>query len=224
MGAWGPGSFENDDALDWAADTHTIADIENIFAELKSASDAHDSPEPFYMDAPQASKLIAAAEMVATLKGRPAKDVPGALIARFKNSNEPNVNMVARAQNAISMVLGYSELSELWAASGDEISSWNLAITDLIARLNPHDADPKLSLPEILERSPNNDEPNCAFCGQPVAAEELLEMNVTDFRQASTISSYMWIHLRCLNARVQPSMMMQDFQYNIRNLPDFDAL
>jgi len=74
MGAWGSGSFENDDAADWLAQLVTIApyDLTKIFGQ--AADDAT------YFEAPAASIVVAAAEVVAALNGSPAKGVPPEIV------------------------------------------------------------------------------------------------------------------------------------------------
>ena len=40
MGAWGSGSFENDIAMDWAAEIQSVADVRKPFERLKQDTDA----------------------------------------------------------------------------------------------------------------------------------------------------------------------------------------
>ncbi|MEO1044601.1 MAG: DUF4259 domain-containing protein [Pseudomonadota bacterium] len=221
MGAWGTGSFENDDALDWAARIKALEDIEKSFAALKDAIEAGDE-EPYYIEATQAAELVAAADTIAMLMGRPSRDVPDDLKQRLADAGEPDINLVARAQNALSLIFRDSELAELWAEADGEINQWNLAMTDLIARLNPENAPPPLSVEEIQAAAKNDSPPICVFCNEPIAAEELLEVAVIDHRHLGTSTHYMWAHLRCLNARVHHSRAIQDFQYDPDNLPDID--
>ena len=63
MGAWGVGSFENDDAADWVAglDEISLADLTGI---LSQAAD-----DPAYLEGPAASVAVAAGEVVAALNG-----------------------------------------------------------------------------------------------------------------------------------------------------------
>lgn len=66
MGAWGNGSFDNDDAADFLADVTDGADlalVREIFATVLGAED--------YLEAPDASQAIAGAEIVAAAAGRP---------------------------------------------------------------------------------------------------------------------------------------------------------
>ena len=61
MGAWGAGPFENDDAMDWAIDLEESGDVGFVVEALRAAeSDG-------YLDAPEGSVTIAAAEVVAAL-------------------------------------------------------------------------------------------------------------------------------------------------------------
>ena len=65
MAAWGSGSFENDDAADWLAQLGTMGpdDLTKIFG---MAAD-----DTAYFEAPAASVVVAAAEVVAALNGYP---------------------------------------------------------------------------------------------------------------------------------------------------------
>jgi hypothetical protein len=73
LGAWGSGSFENDDASDWlgafcdAPDKELISDALSTVAEM-------DADE--YLEAPDCSVALAAAEVVAALKDPPNPDMP----------------------------------------------------------------------------------------------------------------------------------------------------
>src|SRR5678816_3811771 len=68
VGAWGADSFENDDAADWVADFCDAPDQILIMNALSAIADL-DSGE--YLEAPDCSVGIAAAEVVAALKQAP---------------------------------------------------------------------------------------------------------------------------------------------------------
>ncbi len=73
MGAWGAGGFENDAALDFAAAVGGVSDIASAF-----------SAEPGQaIEADAASVIIAAAECVAAMLGRPSDDLPDDLAEAF---------------------------------------------------------------------------------------------------------------------------------------------
>lgn len=64
-GAWGVGSFENDDAADWSSACSQSLGIGPVVRAL------NDVFSPGYLEAPQAAEAIAAAEVVAAALGRP---------------------------------------------------------------------------------------------------------------------------------------------------------
>ncbi len=67
MGAWGYGPFENDDAMDFVGDLETATGTGHLSTILYAISD--DRTE--YVEAPESSVAIAAAEVVAALLGHP---------------------------------------------------------------------------------------------------------------------------------------------------------
>jgi Domain of unknown function (DUF4259) len=79
MGAWGVGSFDNDDAADWLNDQlRRSADLRPI----QTALDAVAQLDPTgYLEAPEASAAVAAAEVVAALAGDPAANLPSDVTA-----------------------------------------------------------------------------------------------------------------------------------------------
>jgi hypothetical protein len=70
MGAWGSGSFENDDAADWLAELGSIVpdDLTQILV--------HAAENPGYIEAPASRIVVAAAEIIAALNGSPPKKCP----------------------------------------------------------------------------------------------------------------------------------------------------
>ncbi len=66
MGAWDATSFGNDTANDWAYELEESDDLSFIDATLQKALDVGDG----YLEAPDAEEAVAAAEVVAWLRGR----------------------------------------------------------------------------------------------------------------------------------------------------------
>lgn len=64
MSAWGPGPLENDDAADLLADLKDTPDLAVLEVALTVAVDADE-----YVEAPEGSKAVAAACVVAILRG-----------------------------------------------------------------------------------------------------------------------------------------------------------
>src|SRR5262245_2154425 len=130
-GAWGEGSFENDDALDWATECAASKDVAVVETALRQVMKQR------YVEAPEGSAAIAAAEVVAAALGKPVADLPkglGQWIA--KQSREAIANQAPLARDAVERVArkdGSSELRELWA-DGDP-TRWLATIEDLKKRL-----------------------------------------------------------------------------------------
>ena len=73
MGAWGSGSFENDDASAWIADFCADPDKDLILDAFWAITEMNTSQ---YLEAPDCSIGLAAAEIIAALKGAPHPDMP----------------------------------------------------------------------------------------------------------------------------------------------------
>jgi hypothetical protein len=132
MGAWGAGTFENDDAADWLAD---LCDGPNQEALAEALAAVAGAGADEYLEAPDCSAGLAAAEFVAALKGAPGADLPDearACAAKLETKADPG--LVSLALRAVERVRADSELKELWDESEDP-AEWYAAVGDLEARL-----------------------------------------------------------------------------------------
>lgn len=133
MGAWGIGSFENDDALDFLA---YIAESGDLSMTREAFDRVLASTE--YLEADDASQAIAAAEIVAAALGRPTPAAQGEEeLSSWLERAHPTVDadLAARARDALSRILGdNSELRELWEEE-EECSDWQAAVVALRQRL-----------------------------------------------------------------------------------------
>ncbi|MBS2028501.1 MAG: DUF4259 domain-containing protein [Deltaproteobacteria bacterium] len=130
MGAWSASSFENDDAADWIYELEEADDLEILETTLESAAENDD-----YLEAPEGSMAIAAAEVVAALLGKPAPELPDevtAFVARMKAP--PNRGLAELALKAVERVKTRSELQELWD-EGENAKAWHALLADLSKRL-----------------------------------------------------------------------------------------
>jgi hypothetical protein len=128
MGAWGTGSFENDDARDWLGQLDRVAPdaLTRIFADAADGSD--------YIEAPSASVVVAAAEVVA-LSHTASSGVPaGILNWTAENRAAFTSELKALAVRALERVRRNSELKDLWLEA-DGLNDWIAAIQDLQTRL-----------------------------------------------------------------------------------------
>jgi hypothetical protein len=130
MGAWGTGTFENDDASDWLFALEGTTD----HALLESALRAAATPQG-YLEAPTCCEALAAAEVVASLRGWPSSALPPE-VSQWVSAHRgaPAPALTALATQAIDRIERDSELRDLWADS-DENSDWLRAIAELRRRL-----------------------------------------------------------------------------------------
>jgi hypothetical protein len=130
MGAWGVGSFENDDALDWLAELEAEG-LPAAGGALQSVLDLADD----YLEAPECSAGLAASEIIAALRGNPAKNLPEKAAAWIAaHPGDPGSDLVTIARQAVDTIVTDSELAELWSESGD-VEEWRSAVMDLQRRL-----------------------------------------------------------------------------------------
>lgn len=129
-GAWGEGSFENDDAADWVAECVNS----NGTAQLVRAFDAVLKSD--YIDSADGSAAIAAAEVVAAALGRPSAKLPPELRSWLQRQSLPAFAQLAPVASKVLVRIQdpkISELQQLWA-EGDG-GKWRAAVADLSARL-----------------------------------------------------------------------------------------
>ena len=127
MAGWGTGSFENDDAADWVKKLGALApeDLMQIFA--------HAADDPGYLEAPAASVVVAAAEVVAALNGAAVPGVPATIVEWVKGRQAPTPELKAVTLRALDRVRRNSELKDLWHEA-DGLNDWIAAISDVQSR------------------------------------------------------------------------------------------
>lgn len=132
MGAWGPGSFENDAAADWALECARTADLRLVEATLDNLLAA----EADELDASDVEEAIAAAELAAHAAKPNGGDLPRLLLDWIGGLGErPSPALLAKARGAMRRVRDEpSELRELWAES-DEFPSWLASLDRLLSQL-----------------------------------------------------------------------------------------
>lgn len=129
MGAWGTGSFENDDAASWVAGLGTLTP-EDLTKILVQAAD-----DPAYLEAPAASAAVAAGEVVAALNGAAAEGAPAAIVEwAKKNPQALTAELRDVAGRALDRVRRNSELKDLWLEA-DGLNDWIAAVKDLQGRV-----------------------------------------------------------------------------------------
>ncbi len=129
MGGWGTGSFENEDAQNFLGRLSSV-DVGDLREMLVHAADQD------YLDAPESSVAVVAAEVVATAKGKPPQSTPGQIAEWVgKIEGQPSAEMSDLARRAVERVRTNSELKDLWLEA-EGLNEWSAALRDLEKRLS----------------------------------------------------------------------------------------
>lgn len=131
MGASGTGTFDDDDAMDWLDSFESDGP-----GAMKSAlTTVAELGREDYLEAPEASHALAAAELVAAALGGEDDRLPDGFRPRFAKHIDAinDVDLTKLARKAVLRVLRSSELKELREDSGDE--EWEEGVRDLLERL-----------------------------------------------------------------------------------------
>jgi hypothetical protein len=130
MGAWGTGSFENDDALDWVAELEESRGLKHVKAALRDVVDVGDG----YLEADVASRGVAAAEVVAGLNDAPGDDLPEEVENWIEEQRGRGVDLSALALEVLTRLRTKCELYDLWQEA-PEGKAWLEGIVKLEERL-----------------------------------------------------------------------------------------
>ena len=131
MGAWGSGAFDNDDSGDWLDELQECPDA-TVIAE---ALDRVVAFEDGYLEEPDGSHAVAAAEVVAALKGHPPADFDEVAEEWVTANRAVDVDeLVPVAVEALQRIRTSSELKDLWDES-QEPEKWYAVLDDITRRL-----------------------------------------------------------------------------------------
>lgn len=132
MGAWGPGAFQNDQALDWLGEVESDDDASLVDDALAAIVGAADDD---HLDADECSVAIAAAELVAAMGGQASPRLPDGIKDWCDEQEEPDPEMVSDALAALTRIREGSELVEQWSEGGELNQRWVSGLEDLARRL-----------------------------------------------------------------------------------------
>ncbi len=131
MGAWGINTFENDDASDWLGEFCDEPNEDLLFDAFATVNDIGDD----YLESPESSAALAAAEVVAALRGKLSTNLPDEAQECIKSFKlNPSDELITSAQKAVARVQTNSELKELWDESDDSMQ-WQQSVADVAQRL-----------------------------------------------------------------------------------------
>jgi len=129
MGAWGVQAFENDDAMDFAADLVDADSLDVVATSFEAIVPGE------YLEAPDCCIALAAAEVVAALRGSTGTSLPQDVSAWARSTAlRPDDALLDAARQAVGRIGERSELKELWQDS-DHFDVWMQAVRDLETRL-----------------------------------------------------------------------------------------
>jgi Domain of unknown function (DUF4259) len=133
-GSWGEGSFENDAARDWAQDC-AQGDLRGSGAEVVEAA-LQSALNSEFIEVDDGAVAVAAAEVIAAARGKPAADLPAELSAWLEQQSKPAIAALAsKAREALERVRDpkVSELQQLWAENSK--SRWPARVREVESRL-----------------------------------------------------------------------------------------
>jgi uncharacterized protein (DUF2126 family) len=133
MGAWGVLAFDNDDANDWAYGLDEVNDLSLVESALQEV----EAVGTEYLELPTASNALAAAEVLARLRGRPGyTNAYTEKVDQWVAAHQiaPDPGLINRAEAAIDRIVGSdSELRQVWEEA--DLEPWLKAVSGLRARL-----------------------------------------------------------------------------------------
>jgi Domain of unknown function (DUF4259) len=134
MPGWGTRSFENEDAQNFLGRLNSLG-IDDLKLILARAAD-HDD----YLEAPESSIAVAAAEVVAAVvtagrSGASSPESPRQILDwSSKNQASASPDLGDLARRAVERVRTDSELKDLWLEA-EGLNEWSAALRELEGRL-----------------------------------------------------------------------------------------
>ncbi len=174
MGTWGPDSFENDDAKEWAAAYREMG----IFVAKSTMEVALGDFKTGGLRANVACRAVAAVEAVAFALGRGSADAADAFAGAPDANLAEAEALLPMTEEVLAAVTGGSELSIQWSEAGSgEHAKWTAAMADLQARVSGVAAAPAhaASVDEApAQAAPSHSAPSDADPAEVLAAIQQL--------------------------------------------------
>jgi hypothetical protein len=131
---WGASSFDNGEAVEWLYRLGEKAELGPVRRALARVDDDDE-----YLDETDCKLALAAAEVVAAMRGRPSGDLPGEVEAWARSCGKKcSDRLLKLAMRVVNRIRTDSELRDIWVESGEE-AAWFCEVDDLLVRLDPRD-------------------------------------------------------------------------------------
>jgi hypothetical protein len=129
LGAWGVGNFENDDAYDWLDELLEHDEAGEFIDDTLSLA-----LEQIETEVRAVARGLAAAEVVAALRGKPAASLPDDLREWLDGQPPSDHESASLAEKFVRSVVTQSPLAGLWL-DDETRDAWIRVVRDLQTRL-----------------------------------------------------------------------------------------
>jgi hypothetical protein len=127
---WGASSFDNEEAVEWLYTLGEKAELGPVRRALLRVAEDEEYP-----DEAECKLALAAAEVVAAMRGRPSDDLPGEVEAWAAACGKRcSDRLLKLAVRTVQRIRSDSELRDIWLESGEE-TAWFAAVDNLLDRL-----------------------------------------------------------------------------------------
>jgi len=201
MGAWGTGSFDNDTAMDWAANVKTIDDILAPIRQshLKMTTQAEHSD--CLIDTTLSEQTIAAVSALISMNFWANPQIPGEFLKKINDFQLPEDWPQKEAYEALCHIRDHSELANLWAENQNTYKEWRNCTRYLMVRINPaDDIDTENDAYDIP--SEEDFERLCLFCAEPIDNNNIFSTDLKKGLAEPIIISSAFCHHHCFKAAV----------------------
>lgn len=130
MADWGPGIYENDDAMDWIYDLLDSGGLSRI----RHALDVVEQDGAEDVDIADCRIALAAADLVAALDGEINPNLPPEAEEWLALVNKPASGLRAKAEEVVRDILESSPMKTLYKTNG-KLTDWKEVVSGLLKRL-----------------------------------------------------------------------------------------
>ena len=130
MAEWGPGIYENDDAMDWIYDLLDSGSLGRVNYALNVI--AQDGSGPY--ETADCRIALVAADIVAALEGEVNPDLPQEVQEWIDLTNRSASELRGKAENVVRQIIVVSELKKHMQQTGQE-ADWLHMMQALLKRL-----------------------------------------------------------------------------------------